>query len=135
MSYARFSEGDIYVFATFDDVYECCSCRLALAQPHAAFHDSQTFATTEAIIAHVHEHIDVGHDVPARCLERLESELVEGAVLVLSSTSEWLRHKAEYTASLGMSTVRMELEAGNLSGALHALARIAEREEREADRA
>lgn len=47
------------------------------------------------------------------------------------SISEWLRHKAEYTASLGMSTVRMEFEQGNLSGALYALARIAEREERE----
>lgn len=51
-----------------------------------------------------------------------------------SAPSEWIRHKAEYTASLGMTTVRMEIEAGNLSGALHALARIAEREEREADR-
>lgn len=51
------------------------------------------------------------------------------------SIAEWLRHKAEFTASLGMSTVRMELEQGNLSGALYALARIAEREEREARRA
>lgn len=46
------------------------------------------------------------------------------------SIAEWLRHKAEYTSSLGMSTVRMEMEAGNLAGVLRALARIADRDER-----
>lgn len=50
------------------------------------------------------------------------------------TVAEWLHHKAEYTTSLGMSTVRMELEAGNLAGALHALARLAEREERHGTR-
>lgn len=46
------------------------------------------------------------------------------------SVSEWLRHKAEYTSSLGMSSVRMEMEAGNLAGVIRALANIADHEER-----
>lgn len=49
----------------------------------------------------------------------------------MTVTSEWLRRKAEYASSLGMSTVRMEFEAGNLAGVLRELARIAEHEERQ----
>lgn len=47
-----------------------------------------------------------------------------------TSVAQWLRHKAEYTTSLGMSSVRMEMEAGNLAGVIRALASIAEREDR-----
>lgn len=64
MSYARFGpDSDVYVFLTIHGVFECCACGLTDVW--------QRFDTTDALLAHLDEHEAAGHNVPARCRERL----------------------------------------------------------------
>lgn len=64
MSYARLSEGDIYVFLA-NSGYECMTCLL---------NGPESFPTTDAIIEHVRAHIAANHHVPDRCLAGLERD-------------------------------------------------------------
>lgn len=66
MSYARFSEGDVYIYS--DGVaLVCCGCSLRR---------NWNYETRRAMIHHIHEHQKAGHHVPTRCLRRLKEELL-----------------------------------------------------------
>ena len=67
MSYARFGwEGsDVYVYLGSSGL-ECCGCTLS---PR-----SQSFTTTEALIAHLREHERAGHTVPADTISELRAD-------------------------------------------------------------
>lgn len=56
MAYARFSYADVYVFMSTSGYLECCGCRLG---------DQWVFDSTQAMVDHLAEHRDAGHDVPA----------------------------------------------------------------------
>jgi hypothetical protein len=81
MSYARFSEGDIYIFRSWEelgvDVWICCGCCLTeikeFTPGYKWYDDFKTYKIKE-MVAHVESHIAAGHRVPQRCLERLKEE-------------------------------------------------------------
>ncbi len=103
MSYARFSEGDIYLFYHMHGYYICMTCSLAskvrsiftVGCDNAVFQcdpckhcdgagcekcmvygDTIMHSAKEAI-DHVNLHIEKGHDVPLHTLPSLEDELKE----------------------------------------------------------
>ena len=70
MSFARFSEGDVYVYLNTNGLYECCWCYLAgrcVLVPTAA-----------EMLAHIEEHRRAGHDIPGRCVPGLLAEKASG---------------------------------------------------------
>lgn len=70
MSYARFgADSDVYVYLSVHGDFQCCACQLKGS--------SQSFTTTDAIIAHLRDHIDAGYEVPTRTIARLEAEREE----------------------------------------------------------
>jgi hypothetical protein len=73
MSYARWSEGDVYVFHHVYGYLVCLCCRLRAA------HDDQDYRTElrSDLIAHLRAHVDRGDCVPPRAFERLEREIAE----------------------------------------------------------
>jgi hypothetical protein len=88
MSYCRFSDGDVYMFASTQGGVECCACRLTpqetyvteltLGQPqHYQMHGSLNFKTEQDALAHLEHHRAAGHDVPEYALERLRREIAE----------------------------------------------------------
>jgi len=62
MSYARFSDADVYVFMSSAGHLECCGCILG---------DPGRFDSTQAMVDHLAEHRAAGHSVPAT----IEAEL------------------------------------------------------------
>lgn len=84
MSYARFSEGDVYVFTSSEGI-ECCGCGLIprrwVNDPGDRFmgghfeqlnpDDTEVYPSNEAMIAHLERHIAAGHVVPEDALARL----------------------------------------------------------------
>lgn len=84
MSYARFSEGDVYVFVSSEGI-ECCGCWLQQrewvddeSRPwtkgyYREIGDKvqQVYPDNAGMIAHLETHIAAGHDVPDYCMERL----------------------------------------------------------------
>lgn len=58
MSYCRFGDGDLYVYADVGGYICCCACFL---DPNGK--DAQLYTAAEAI-AHVQEHINAGWSVP-----------------------------------------------------------------------
>ncbi len=72
MSYARFGEGDIYLYPTAgeDDqpLWVCCLCLLDSSS------DVLLTSLNEAF-NHVNKHIEANHVVPARCVERFKKEI------------------------------------------------------------
>lgn len=71
MSFARFSEGDVYVYLNVDGYFECCAC--ALLGPLLTG-GCVTVETSAEMLAHLESHRAVGHDVPEDCLEELRSD-------------------------------------------------------------
>lgn len=69
MAFARFSEGDVYVYLNTDGLFECCFCGLA----------GKCFLveTTKEMCDHLLAHATAGHDVPPGCIERLSQEWEE----------------------------------------------------------
>lgn len=72
MSYARLSEGDVYVFEDVDEGKLCCMTCL-LVDNYATFWAD----THEEMLGHLLLHVDHDHDVPARAFERLLVEARE----------------------------------------------------------
>lgn len=72
MSYARRGpDSDVYVFRNAsDDKLDCYECRLE-DEPGKTV----KFDKPSEMVAHLDEHIDVGHNVPAHCLRRLTFEV------------------------------------------------------------
>lgn len=70
MSYARFgwNGSSVYVFLCVSGHLECCACSLG---------DKWEFRTTDAMLAHLDEHVAAGHTVPADCIERLKAHREE----------------------------------------------------------
>lgn len=68
MSYARFSDdSSVYVFLAVNGHLECCACLFA-----GGFGGGYCAYSTQAMLDHLQEHIDAGHDVPDSCIERLK---------------------------------------------------------------
>ena len=84
MSYCRFSEADVYVYTSSEGI-ECCFCSLVprhwvdvpdrpifggyYAQDNPG--DTETYATNDAMIAHLERHRAAGHYVPDDVFARL----------------------------------------------------------------
>lgn len=90
MSYARFSEGDVYLIGTTQDneeVFYCCGCllnakewvdnedsflggflRALSGQPD--FMSSSRYETLD----HLGDHLEAGHEVPQRAIEGIANE-------------------------------------------------------------
>jgi len=67
MSYCRFGDdSDVYVYATFEDTYECCACRLSINWGHK---------TAADMIAHLEKHRATGHLVPQYAIDRLRGDI------------------------------------------------------------
>lgn len=79
MSYARFMEGDIYVYYHMYRYYVCCSCKLTPVEIDNERHyfDDVKFYMTQDIIDHVKEHIATGHKVPSRTIPQLLEDIGE----------------------------------------------------------
>jgi hypothetical protein len=75
MSYARFGDSDIYLYASIGGGIFCDMCCL---QGEARMMD-----TYDDAIAHVRKHIDAGHRVPESVIPRLEAERDAGESLLV----------------------------------------------------
>lgn len=80
MSYARFSEGDVYVFPTGDGI-ECCACSLEPGQwgHWLATGDSHREQVTK-MLTHLARHQLAGDVVPVRAITQLEAEFQTGVM-------------------------------------------------------
>ena len=64
MSYARWgTDSDIYLFAHAGGFVQCCGCFLLIGWESKDLHSS------EEVVAHMQEHVDNGHLVPADLLD------------------------------------------------------------------
>lgn len=79
MSYVRFSEADVYVYLDCGGWIACCACRLS---------DNWQHASTDAIVAHLHEHVQVGHDVPQHIFDALEADREENEAFIAGGPYE-----------------------------------------------
>ena len=81
MSYARFGwEGsDVYVFLSVDGCLECCACSL---NP-----ESECFDSTDAMLAHLREHVAAGDTVPEHTFARLEENREENDAHIRESVA------------------------------------------------
>lgn len=70
MSFARFSEGDVYVYLNTSGLYECCFCDLA--------GECVRVPTAAEMLSHVEEHRRAGHKIPGRCVLELRAEEASG---------------------------------------------------------
>ncbi len=77
MAYCRFSEGDVYLFAT-GDRWICQHCKLA------PLRRTCSLPSPLDAIQHLLEHRKAGHAVPGRAIDRLEDEV-----------APWLQDHAE----------------------------------------
>lgn len=69
MSYCRFSNSDVYMFASVNGGIECCACALQKKDI-----TSVNFNTEEEAINHLYEHKKAGHYVPKKAITRLKKE-------------------------------------------------------------
>jgi hypothetical protein len=72
MSYARWSEGDVYVFADASGGITCMSCKLMPEDD--GWHEDFRCSVPEEMFFHLQGHKNVGHSVPDSAMERLETE-------------------------------------------------------------
>lgn len=84
MSYARWSEGDVYIYCDTGGTYHCMCCTLMPTQkahpfwaPASELEMHQGFSTGSGteMLEHMKKHREAGHAVPDRAIERLEGEL------------------------------------------------------------
>jgi hypothetical protein len=70
VSYCRFGWGgsDVYVFLSVSGCLECCGCRLS---------EEWSYSSTDAMLAHLREHVSKGDTVPDSAIRRLEDERYE----------------------------------------------------------
>jgi hypothetical protein len=69
MSYARFSDGDVYVFMHVDGFLECCGCLLN--------DECLELPATAQMVDHLREHVAAGHRVPDYVIPGLERDDAE----------------------------------------------------------
>ncbi len=96
MSYSRWSEGEVYVFATPDGTIICMMCHLmgfktVTTGPLEGLDFPEDFvaSTRTEMLEHLKVHKRKGHRVPGRAIERLEQEIEEEGDIIppLSSSS------------------------------------------------
>lgn len=84
MSYARFSDADVYVIGTFrddKDAWECIMCRLqpqdvaTILGEDVFFHRDFVCSTRREMIEHLKEHREAGDRVPDYATDRLVDEM------------------------------------------------------------
>ena len=83
MAYARFSDGDVYVYATMLPTHSpgrgvrealiCCACRLT--DMSDGCHQSVEIPTPQKMIEHLEAHEKAGHRVPKHAKTRLLQEI------------------------------------------------------------
>jgi hypothetical protein len=81
MSFARFLEGDVYIYLNTEGLYECCSCGLAGC--------CVLLPTATEMLAHVEEHRRAGHEIPDRCVPELRAEEATGDARAAVLRAEW----------------------------------------------
>jgi hypothetical protein len=70
MSYCRFGhDSDVFVYASGDNVFTCCVCKLARDDMGEWEHGG------EAILEHLEKHRQAGHKVPQYAIDILRAEL------------------------------------------------------------
>ena len=79
MSYARFIEGDIYLFLSSSGGIECCGCSLYEGNDLMG---SQTFYTYDDAIQHLKDHEAKGDYVPGYAYEGLERDRKDGVEIL-----------------------------------------------------
>ena len=83
MSYARWSEGDVYIYRGTDGMYHCMCCpfmpthkkRLFWTASEIEMHGCFSTGSGQEMLKHMKKHQEAGHEVPSRALEQLEEEL------------------------------------------------------------
>lgn len=80
MSYARWSEGDVYVWGTSKGEYVCmlCSLQTKSADPEV-WPDDFDCKTAQAMHAHLRQHEDAGDCIPSRAFALLEADIAASA--------------------------------------------------------
>ena len=81
MSYARFSNGDVYVFLHSDGYLCCCMCSTGQGSSMLLAKDFQAF-TTEEMIEHLKEHVQRGDQVPKHAFEGLEHDAEQNNIWI-----------------------------------------------------
>ena len=71
MSYARFSNGDAYIYSHVDGYFICQCCLLK-----GKFEDFSCKTRSE-MISHIFDHLYAGHSIPDKAVDRLCQELQE----------------------------------------------------------
>lgn len=70
MSYARWgSESDVYVYAHYLGYVQCCGCLLGESDPDNVWNKSVNLGSREEVVAHMMEHVEVGHTIPTDLLD------------------------------------------------------------------
>lgn len=71
MSYSRFGwdGSDVYVYLDVGGYFCCCGCAFG--------NDHWRHADTDAILAHLHKHLEAEHHVPAETLAEIEADRAE----------------------------------------------------------
>ena len=80
MSYARFSHADVYVFMNVNGYLDCCGCILG---------DQYAFHSTDAMIDHLAQHRDAGHDVPDGIEDELRADDTDNFPPQCANGHEW----------------------------------------------
>ena len=70
MAFARFSDGDVYVYLNTDGLFECCACSFLGPLLSGGCHLVETSAE---MLAHLEQHRAAGDDVPEGCLKELRA--------------------------------------------------------------
>lgn len=74
MSYARFGFGsDVYIYEHYMGFIECCGCWITEPDEweQVGFFKANT---AREILDHIDHHIEQGHKVPERCIQRIKEE-------------------------------------------------------------
>lgn len=75
MSYARWGDGDVYVFGSSNG-FTCMECRLKTPDENG-WHNDFMCQTRQELLDHLNEHVRQDHDVPLRAFKRLIAEIAE----------------------------------------------------------
>lgn len=74
MSYARMSDdSDVYIFEHANGFIQCCGCSITEPEDHEWFGFANLNTAREAL-AHLDEHVALGHKVPQRAFERIREK-------------------------------------------------------------
>jgi len=76
VSYARFSDADVYVYESVYGFFMCQVCLLT-PQDEGGWHGDTTTNTRMEMVTHLRAHREAGHDTGA-AIDRLEAEIAQG---------------------------------------------------------